>query len=179
MIYYTADLHLGHGNVIPYSRRPYDTAEEMLEKLTKNWNSAVSDADDVYIIGDLFFRTKPNEQIEIIRQLKGKKHLINGNHDRKINSNVRSEFVSVADYAKIDDNGRCVILSHYPILEWDGYFRGAYHIYGHIHNNYDTSAYKIIKNNPEHFKNAFNAGVDVTGYIPRTLAELIEINKIL
>ena len=178
MIFYTADLHLGHENVIAYSKRPFGNADEMLECLILNWNSVVSDNDDVYIIGDLFFKLGTKKQLEILRSLKGRKHLILGNHDRNLNTAVRDEFASTNDYLKLNDNGRCVILSHYPILEWDGYFRGAYHIYGHIHNNFDTLAYQIINNNPEHFKNAFNAGVDVTGYTPRTLNELIRLNNI-
>ena len=34
--------------------------------------------------------------------------------------------------ADIMDNGRRVIMCHYPIIEWDGYFRGSYLVYGHI-----------------------------------------------
>lgn len=176
MIFYTADLHLGHENIIALSKRPYKDSVQMLKVIMKNWNSAVTDNDEVYIIGDLFFKINSTEQLEILRSLNGKKHLILGNHDKGFNSNVKNEFVTISDYKKIDDNGRRIILSHYPILEWEGYFRGAYHIYGHIHNNFDTPAYRIIKNNPEHFKNAFNAGIDVTGYTPRTLDELILMN---
>ena len=176
-IFYTADLHLGHENVIAYSNRPFSNAAEMLECIILNWNSVVSADDDVYIIGDMFFKINSKEQLEILRRLKGRKHLILGNHDRDFNSNIRNEFAEITDYLKLDDNGSRVVLSHYPILEWDGYFRGAYHVYGHIHNNFDTPAYQIIKNNPEHFRNAFNAGVDVTGYTPRTLNELIRMNE--
>ena len=32
------------------------------------------------------------------------------------------------------DGGNDICLCHFPIAEWNGYFRNAWHIYGHIHN---------------------------------------------
>ena len=89
-VFYTADLHLGHENVITYSNRPFSNAAEMLECIILNWNSVVSADDDVYIIGDMFFKINSKEQLEILRRLKGRKHLILGNHDRGFNSNIRN-----------------------------------------------------------------------------------------
>ena len=97
MIFYTADLHLGHENVIAYSNRPFSNAAEMLECIILNWNSIVSADDDVYIIGDMFFKINSKEQLEILRRLKGRKHLILGNHDRDFNSNIRNEFAEITD----------------------------------------------------------------------------------
>ena len=33
----------------------------------------------------------------------------------------------------IEDNGTRIVMCHYPMVEWDGFFRGALHFYGHIH----------------------------------------------
>ena len=41
MIYYTADLHLGHANVIRHCDRPFKSIDEMNEALIQNWNSRV------------------------------------------------------------------------------------------------------------------------------------------
>lgn len=81
MNYFTSDLHLGHRNIIRLCNRPFATIEEMDETLIRNWNAKVTNGDTVYILGDLLFRNeKPAE--EYLKQLKGKKHLIIGNHDR-------------------------------------------------------------------------------------------------
>ena len=58
MIYYTADLHLGHANVIRHCDRPFKSVDEMDEALIRNWNSRVHRLDTVYIVGDLFFRNR-------------------------------------------------------------------------------------------------------------------------
>lgn len=45
MIYYTADLHLGHANIMKLSGRPFESVEEMNEALVNNWNAVVSKND--------------------------------------------------------------------------------------------------------------------------------------
>lgn len=56
MIFFTADLHLGHANTIGHCDRPFSSFEEMDEHLIFAWNSHVRPNDSVYIIGDLIFR---------------------------------------------------------------------------------------------------------------------------
>ena len=82
MIFFTSDLHFGHRNIIRLCNRPFSSIEEMDNLLIQNWNHKVNRNDTVYILGDLMFRNeKPPE--EYLRQLKGKKHLLVGNHDRQ------------------------------------------------------------------------------------------------
>jgi calcineurin-like phosphoesterase family protein len=57
VIYFTADLHLGHANIINHCDRPFSSVEEMDEHLINAWNSRVRPNDTVYIIGDLIFRS--------------------------------------------------------------------------------------------------------------------------
>ena len=78
---YTSDLHLGHANVIRHCDRPFADADEMDAALINNWNAKVHRNDTVYIVGDFLFRAKrPAEGY--LSSLKGKKHLIIGNHDK-------------------------------------------------------------------------------------------------
>ena len=51
-IFITADLHLGHANIIRYCGRPYRDVNEMNEDLIRRWNSVVSDNDRVFFLGD-------------------------------------------------------------------------------------------------------------------------------
>ena len=172
-IFYTADLHLGHENVIKFCNRPFANAGEMNEALIKNWNEVVTDEDTVYILGDLAFRFAGSPK-PILKKLKGKKHLIVGNHDVSWMKNVKLQeyFESVSPLLEIDDGDTHVTLCHYPMLSWNRMKYGAIHIHGHIHNNIDADgAFAILKN-----KDAYNAGVDVNGFKPVTLDEL-KINK--
>ncbi|MGL6106925.1 hypothetical protein [Romboutsia sp.] len=69
---------------------------------------------------------------------------------------------------RIRDNNKLVILSHYPMEEWDGLYRGSYHLFGHVHNK-DQHLLKL--------DNRFNVCTDVIGFTPRILDELIEIRE--
>lgn len=171
MIFYTADLHFGHANIIKHCGRPFADAAEMDEALIANWNARVTNGDTVYIIGDLMFYLEcpPTDYLD---RLKGKKHLIIGNHDscwmKKANCN--QYFESVSNMTVIN-NGKCKItLCHYPMMAFDGEFL----IYGHIHNNTNNAYWPLLKT----MENALNAGVEVNGYQPVTFDELVENNAV-
>ena len=138
MIYYTSDLHFGHKNIIKYENRPFKDIEEMQYELIKRWNNKVKSNDDhIYILGDFAFKGS-NLSIdhinEIVDNLKGKKHLIIGNHDQFINSIHFKErlWEEVVPYKEIIDRSdivimnkadlienRNIILCHYPIENWN------------------------------------------------------------
>ena len=79
MIYFTADLHFGHENIIAHCNRPFESTAEMDEMLLTNWCNQVHETDTVYILGDLMFYCKDPEHY--LQRLPGRKHLIVGNHD--------------------------------------------------------------------------------------------------
>ena len=56
MIYFTADHHFGHANIIRHCARPFQSVGEMDRALLDNWNARIKPQDTVYILGDLFFR---------------------------------------------------------------------------------------------------------------------------
>lgn len=56
MVYFTADTHFGHENIIKFCDRPFASVEEMDETLIANWNGRVRANDTVFILGDMFFR---------------------------------------------------------------------------------------------------------------------------
>ena len=96
--FFTADLHLGHTNVIKYCNRPFQTVEEMNEKLIENWNERISDKDEIYVIGDFaFMGTKQTE--EVLKRLKGRKYLLRGNHDKNLNETMALKYFQwIEDY---------------------------------------------------------------------------------
>ena len=174
MNYYISDIHFGHENVIQFDNRPFNNVEEMDRELIKYWNERVSEQDDVYIIGDFAYRNKkPFEWY--LKQLKGRKHLIIGNHDGKLVSSKEAlvYFETVSHYLEISDNIKRIILSHYPLAEWNGFYRESYHIYGHIHNQKE-GAYNYMKK----MERAMNAAVCINNYVPCTLNELLQNNQV-
>ena len=170
VIYYTADQHFGHSNIIRFCDRPFENVAEMDETLINNWNNVVSDGDIVYILGDLVFRSEKSAS-HYIDRLKGIKHLILGNHDHKWikNCNLQKHFASVSYYLEIKDGERRIALCHYPMLSWGGAARGALYIHAHIHNKKDGLTFEALRQ----MDNALNAGVEINNYRPVTLEELI------
>ena len=169
MIYYIADLHFGHENIIRLCSRPFADAEEMDRTLIDNWNSVVTDKDEVYVVGDFCFTTK-KKAVDYLVQLKGKKHLIIGNHDKGIMKDPDAVkcFESIGHMKTIRDSGRKIFLCHYPVAEWPGYYHGMIHFYGHIHNAENTTK-EIMDGIP----NAYNVGADLLGFTPRTADYII------
>ncbi len=141
---YTSDLHFGHANVIGFDHRPFGNLNEMDHVMIKLWNSRVQKDDTVYIVGDLCYRSSHAPEW-YLRQLKGHKILILGNHDWQIlkNENALRYLEGVEKMMTVRDGERQICLCHYPMAEWDGYHGGSWHIYGHIHNRRDE-AYDFI-----------------------------------
>lgn len=162
MNFYISDTHLGHENIIKLCNRPFKTVKEMDETIIKNWNTVVGPQDDVWIVGDFCF--DENLAKDILKQLNGIKHLITGNYDR---GNLRKMYATVDSYRKIRDENRQVVLCHYPIVEWEGYFRSTVHLFGHIHNN-ENDAAKIMAS----LHNCYNVSADCIEFTPRTLTQL-------
>ena len=118
MNYYISDLHFGHKNVIRFDNRPFKDVDEMDAELIRLWNSKVSNDDHVYIIGDLCFRNGIQEQW-YIRQLKGHKHLIIGNHDsdKRLERYIEENIFESIQYATVLKYKHYIFyLSHYPTL---------------------------------------------------------------
>ena len=81
MIYSTADVHFYHDNIIHLANRPYRNCNAMNEALVENWNRRIRVNDEVYILGDVTMKNHTYAQ-EMLMKLKGRKYLIEGNHDR-------------------------------------------------------------------------------------------------
>ena len=171
MIYFTADTHFDHANIIRFCNRPFATVEEMNEALIANWNRKVHGNDTVYILGDMFFRTTDPEPI--LRQLKGKKHLITGNHDSQWMKKVDLErwFVSVQPYLETSDGQHTLTMCHFPMVSWNHQSR-SYMIHGHIHENTDMDYWPLLVAR----ERVLNAGCDINNFEPVSFEELVENN---
>lgn len=139
-VFFTADQHFGHKNIIEYCNRPFSDVEEMNEALIENWNKTVDNNDKIFVLGDFALGSSENI-IKWGRALKGNKMLILGNHDRASKSvYLEAGFKEVSTYPIVWN--WVYILSHAPIC-WDRalpVYEGTKepyfcNIHGHIHDN--------------------------------------------
>ena len=178
--FFTADLHFGHSEIIEFCNRQFENTEEMKHALIRNWNSRVSNDDHVYIVGDLFYGGRGgaglDDALATVKQLNGILHLVTGNHDLPYLKNMDYHylFADTDQIRYLKHEGDHIFLCHYPMAEWSGYYRGSWHIYGHIHNDKKSAAFQYLKTQEK----ALNAGVDICNFAPVTFKELIECNKV-
>ena len=177
MNYYISDIHFGDQRLFELCKRPFSSLEEMEAYIIQKWNNKVSEKDTVYIVGDIGY---DKQSINIYKQLNGIKRLVIGNHDESIIDYIRGThlFASIDYMCLINDVDRKVFLCHYPIMDWPEYDNKGILIYGHIHNKTEQNdnRFKEIK---EYYKNkmAYNCSIDVIGFEPRTINELMTLKE--
>ena len=129
MIYFIADTHFNHANIIKYCNRPFKNTDEMNKYIIRKWNSVVKETDTVYHLGDVGFG-KFEELKTLVESLNGRKILLRGNHDFKIGVNTWKEIGFLEVYKKkiILDN---LLLTHAPTEEVE---ENQVNVFGHIHD---------------------------------------------
>ena len=143
--------HFGHANIIRLANRPFLSVEEMDEKLIENWNATVGPRDTVYHLGDFAFR----EALYYVGRLNGNLVPLRGNHD---GHNWGEPYREIRfDHTKI-------VLCHYPLEEWNGYWNGSLHLHCHTHKTDFVSAPR-----------RGNVTVEAIGYRPMALEEAVQI----
>ena len=176
---YIADWHFGHANCIHFDARPFKGVFEMNNELIRRWNEAVNPCDTVYVLGDMFWCNK-TEAMEVLDKLNGTIILVKGNHDRCHDARFAKKFAKIDEYMEIDDNGRKVVLSHYPIPCYKNHFYGWYHLYGHVHTSFEWNMMEHDRYLMEELYTRpcemYNVGamMPYIDYTPRTLDEILE-----
>lgn len=139
MIFFTADEHYGHANIISHCNRPFENIYEMSDVLIERHNSAVKDGDLVYHLGDMFWRTLPlKEALNIRHRLNGNHYYILGNHEEMLEKHpvLRDTFVWVKTRERIKPIGgprSGIVLDHFAGRVWDKQHKGSWQLYGHSH----------------------------------------------
>jgi calcineurin-like phosphoesterase family protein len=160
-IFFTADTHFSHASIIGFCDRPFRDTQDMDEALVANWNRRVGPDDTVFHLGDFCWR-KGNGR-SILAQLRGRKHLILGNHDSKEIA-AADYWESVSHYQMIRREPGVhpdLVLFHYPIEEWDNVRHGAVHLHRHVHARLPPSRQRL------------DVGVDCWGFAPVSLEEVL------
>lgn len=154
MIYFTADEHYGHSNIIKYCNRPFTTVKEMDETLIKNHNQLVRDSDLVYHLGD-FAWSRENEFVwdTYIDKLNGAHFFIQGSHDRWLHDGVDQIY-------ELKVEGQIIILCHYAMRVWPRSHYNSWQLYGHSHGKLKSIG------------KSYDVGVDNNGFKPVSFEQL-------
>ena len=176
-VWFTSDLHFWHKNICKYCDRPYESLEEMHEAIIANWNSVVQDDDDVFLLGDMGFCSYAKLKT-LITRLKGRIHLIQGNHDEdkvvyKLYDYDNIYSVNKLLQVTVEGDEECpnqeLTLCHFPMIDWYNKERGAWMIHGHQHQ---------LPHMPSCSTAHWDVGLDKNGMFPISFEQLkINITK--
>lgn len=147
-VFFTADLHLYHNNILWMNNRPFKTCDEMWESIKYDWNSKVGKDDYIFVLGDVLWGSNASRLKSMADSLNGRICIVLGNHDQEkiANGKSGSNFdcfysYSRADFircrSKLTDTNIQIYMSHYPTLSWPQKGRGAIMLHGHCHGNID------------------------------------------
>lgn len=163
-IFFTADTHFGHANIIRYCDRPFESKEEHDRVLIENWNSVVKPRDVVYHLGDVGF-DGPDQLHKTLQKLNGQIFLLRGNHDGPATrepASSRFGFIKDTHLIRVPVNGnkQKIFLSHYPHRTWPMAHHGSWHLFGHTHNRLGPHGLSL------------DVGVDAQDFLPISLEAL-------
>jgi len=136
-IFFTADLHLSHYNIMQYCDRPFTMVKEMDEIICNNFKADLKKGDTLYLLGDISFNVEAAEKFFDSIPTK-QVHYILGNHDRgKVVGLLKERCVTVGwlKDIKIRDLGIkiSITLSHYAMRVWHKSHFNSWNLYGHSH----------------------------------------------
>ena len=124
-IWFTADFHFGHNNIIRYCNRPFRSVEEMDQTILDRLNASVKANDIIYFLGDFCIGSKA-KALEHRKQIRCKKiFAVPGNHDKQIRK-LTEEFSWLSNLAEISIHGQPVVICHYAMRVWNRSHHGAF-----------------------------------------------------
>lgn len=164
--FFIADTHFGGENIRRYENRPFESAEEMDERIIENWNRVVTEEDTVYVLGDFSDYNDEEKDKAILARLNGRKMLVMGNHDRHRTPREWRDlgFVECSQWPILYEG--FYLLSHEPL-----YINANMpyaNFYGHVHAN---PSYKDAS------RQSVCVSVERTQYTPVEFKELRERMK--
>lgn len=150
-VWFTADTHFGHGNIIKYCQRPFLSPEEFAATrddprnklrisdasvrrhdaaLLEAINDRVALDDMLWVVGDFCWGGRVEAMRYRSRIRCRNVYLVWGNHDRH---EIAGAFTECFEQGMIAVQGQEIWLNHYPMRSWNKAFHGSWHLYGHVH----------------------------------------------
>lgn len=184
-IWFISDTHFAHKNVINFSGRPYENIKQMHTDFVYNWNRVVDENDIIFHLGDVYWGSGRTETYKALKDLKGIKYIIPGNHDKKEqfeycinrieNFNILSDVAVLFIKNFFEDSAEKtleIFLSHYPMMTWPHRNNSAINLFGHIHSGPSSNA-QVDQDLPL-FSYQYDCGVDNNNYTPIELREILK-----
>lgn len=165
-LFFTADTHFHHRNIIKLCSRPFEDEQEMDEFMISEWNRTVDKDDTIYHFGDFAWKSIKRAR-QILDRLNGRKFLCRGTHDGRV-SKLAEYFKEIRDSFMIEVNGgQLIFISHKIQKTWPESHRGSWHLFGHSHGKLNTYA--------EQHGKLLDVGVDSHNFRPWSLKEVAQV----
>jgi calcineurin-like phosphoesterase family protein len=159
-VWFTSDLHLGHANIINLCNRPFRDVDHMNQELIIRWNNKVTDADVVFILGDLALG-KIDESLELVKLLLGRKMLVPGNHDRVWSGHPKKgRPVRPEDTARYEAAGLYIMDEQIPYVTEEGAPTWTLCHFPDVGDSHDADRFNAWRPKPPH-----KPGVIVHGHV--------------
>lgn len=141
----SSDWHLDHANVIKWNNRPFNNLQEQSEYF-RNAILELPPHSTLILLGDTILSKKfarPNLDYVFGCRSDITYIFVLGNHDKRLSKYLE---VHGRTYHYVDAkyNGQKIVMSHYPMLEWDGAQHGSIHFYGHVHGMLTEGRHGIL-----------------------------------
>jgi calcineurin-like phosphoesterase family protein len=165
-VFFTADTHFGHKNIVKYCNRPFESIEEHDETLIENHNSVVKPGDRVFHNGDISLSRDPQKVAAVVKRLNGMIFVQKGNHDAEEVLNDLTYAGLIRGWRDIRDvkiGHQHIVLSHYALLTWNRGHYGSWMLHGHSHNTLPPTTQPRL-----------DVGVDAWDYKPVSFEEIRE-----
>ena len=126
----------------------------------------------LYILGDFSFKMTAQDAYALRKRIACRRiHLIPGNHDKDwTQPAVAGAFTVEPPICVLKIDGQKIVLSHYPMADWQGMGHGSWHLHGHIHSG--GGAYNEFNRKQGLLR--YDVGCDANGHSPVSLDELRE-----
>lgn len=176
--------------------RHFKTTAEMSRALVESINKYVQQDDEIYFLGDFAFAGIENIW-NFFKQLVCKNiHFIPGNHDLHIKKNkllpnchwegliakdgppkrdfgqdevlAQSLFNMLPELTTITYNKQLIVLSHYPIDQWEDMGHGSIMLHGHCHHQIDSCETNTIHRR-------MDVGIDWKEFRPYSIDEVVQM----
>ena len=171
-VWFTADTHFFSAKVLKYSKRPFESVQEMNAHLIRAWNETVPPDGIVFHLGD-FSCGSANTWCGIRRKLNGIIYLIVGNHElEKIKAEYLKNFVHVSQQMVIMVGGQRIVLNHYPLLCYVGSNRKTWQLFGHVHSGPNSTKGYDLPRLVHLMPRQYDVGVDNNDFRPVSFAEV-------
>jgi calcineurin-like phosphoesterase family protein len=122
--WFIADTHFGDKAVLTPGKnpRPFPSLQAMADEIVKNWRELVKPTDVVWMIGDC------GKDVEVFRDLPGRKRLVGGNWDKDMVAGRYDMFEEVHGCVYL----KGLVLTHIPVHpcqvgDWIA------NVHGHLH----------------------------------------------